>query len=141
MSYICQFGESCSWTYLRWNIFRVYGRNWPKLEARNEQNGLKQYRFWLADVHFTMKRGNFKRPIGTVLNFQLPGELERAVTNCSLTQLSLKETLNRSYKPWPSISFSFPTTIRYQIVIKLTSSSSKLSSEQLVTKTKTQIIL
>ena len=47
---------------------------------------------------------------------------------------------NPSYqacKSWPSSSFSFPTKIWHQIVMKLTSSSSQLSSQQQGANTKT----
>ena len=59
----------------------------------------------------------------------------------AITHLALKirqsiKHLNQSRKSWPSSSFSFPTTISHQIVIKLTSSSSKLSSQQQATNTK-----
>ena len=67
------------------------------------------------------------------------------VTNCvdysAITHLALrirlsvkKKTLNQVCK---YSTFSFPTTIRHQIVIKQTSSSSKLSSQQQATNTKT----
>ena len=48
-----------------------------------------------------------------------------------------KNLLMQTCKPWPSSSFSSPTTIKHQFVIKLTSSSSLLLSEQQTTNTKT----
>ena len=50
------------------------------------------------------------------------------------------ERLDQACKSWPSSSFSFPTKIRHPIVMKQTSSYSKLSSNNKVPIWKQQIV-